>query len=374
MYRFFSLLLLLCFACGTSADEATADHSSDQKMPTINRTPWGESPAGQATLFTLTNNQGNTLRMTDYGGIITSITMDGVEMVIGFDEIAGYLAPNPYYGALIGRYGNRIANAKFSLDGQEYQLPANNNDNQLHGGPVGFDKQVWKAETRTTENAAIITLSHVSPDGDQGFPGELSISCEYAWTNDNELRLSYSATTTKNTIVNLTNHTYFNIGTSDTVRGHTLQLNADRYTPVDDELIPLGENEPVAGTPFDFTTAKPIGQDIRADHPQIALASGYDHNWELNDYDGSLREFALLTDPATGRKLRCFTTEPGVQIFTANFLPEKFSMRGQRALPPQGAICLETQHFPDSPNQENFKTPLLKAGDTYRTTTVYRFE
>lgn len=373
MYRFLPLLLLCC-ACSTPTDEAKTDYSTDQKMPTITQKAWGESSAGQATLFTLTNDQGNILKLTNYGGIITSIMVDEVEMVIGFDEIDGYLAPNPYYGALIGRYGNRIGEASFNIDGQVYQLPANNNGNQLHGGPVGFDKKVWQAETRTTEDAAIVTLSLVSPDGDQGFPGELTVSCEYTWNNDNELRLSYFATTTKNTIVNLTNHTYFNIGASDTVTGHTLRLNAERYTPVDDELIPFGENTLVAGTPFDFTTAKPIGQDIRADHPQIALANGYDHNWELSNYDGSLREFALLTDPATGRKLRCFTTEPGVQIFTTNFPPGKFPMRGQKDLPTYGAICLETQHFPDSPNQENFKTPLLKAGDTYQTTTVYRFE
>ncbi|MEM1358026.1 MAG: aldose epimerase family protein [Bacteroidota bacterium] len=374
MYRFLSFLFLLCCACGTPTSDATAEPPSDQKMPTISSIPWGESPTGPATLFTLTNDQGNTLSLTNYGGIITSIKVDGVEMVIGFDNIDGYLDLNPYYGALIGRYGNRIGDAKFSIDGQEYPLPANNNGNQLHGGPKGFDKQLWKADTQTTEEAAIVTLSYVSPDGDQGFPGELTVSCAYAWTNDNELRLTYTATTTKNTIVNLTNHTYFNIGTSDTITTHTLRLNAERYTPVNDELIPFGENELVAGTPFDFRAAKPIGQDIRADHPQIALANGYDHNWELSNYDGTLREFALLTDPATGRKLRCATTEPGVQIFTSNFPPGKFPMRGQQDLPTYGAICLETQHFPDSPNQENFKTPLLKVGDTYRTTTVYHFE
>ncbi|MEO0732324.1 MAG: aldose epimerase family protein [Bacteroidota bacterium] len=343
-------------------------------MPTISSQDWGDTPDGPASLFTLTNDRGNSLRLTNYGGIITSIIIDGTEMVVGFDKIDGYLAPNPYYGALIGRYGNRIANARFTLDSVTYELPANNNDNQLHGGPKGFDKYVWEADTATTETAASVTLSHLSPDRDQGFPGELTVRCRYEWTNDNELRLTYTATSTKNTIVNLTNHTYFNIGAADTMTAQTLQLNADYFTPVDDELIPLGENIPVAGTPFDFRRAKPIGQNIQSDHPQIALANGYDHNWALNDYDGTLREFALLTDPASGRKLRCFTTEPGVQIFTANFPAGQFSDRGGKDLLTYGAICLETQHFPDSPNQENFRTPVLNPGDTYSTTTVYRFE
>lgn len=330
---------------------------------------------GGVTIYTLTNAKGNTVKLTNYGGIITSIIVDGVEMVIGYDKFPSYLGEHPYYGALVGRYGNRIANARFSLDGETFELIPNNNGNQLHGGPKGFDKYIWEPSSRDTSDEAVsVTLRHVSPDGDQGFPGKLSVACTYTWTNDNELRLSYEATSTKNTIVNLTNHTYFNIGSADTITGQTLQLKADSYTPVNEELIPFGKNEPVAGTPFDFRQAKAIGQDIRADHPQVALANGYDHNWALNDYDGSLREFALLTDPASGRKLRCFTTEPGVQIFTANFTPGKFKGRGGKDLPTYGAICLETQHFPDSPNQEAFKTPLLKKGETYRTETVYRFE
>ena len=332
------------------------------------------TPQGAATLFTLTNSRGNRVKVINYGGIITSIMVEGTEMVVGFDEIAPYLEPNPYYGALIGRYGNRIANGRFTLDGETYELPVNNNGHQLHGGPQGFDKYIWQATTETTPEAAMVTLTHVSPDGDQGFPGELSVRCRYTWTNDNELKLSYTATTTKTTIVNLTNHTYFNISAADTMTAQLLQLNANHYTPVDTELIPLGENAPVAGTPFDFRTAKPIGQDIRADHPQIALANGYDHNWALNDYDGSLREFALLTDPASGRKLRCYTTEPGVQIFTANFPTGQFKDRGGKDLSTYGGICLETQHFPDSPNQAAFKTPVLRAGDTYQTETVYSFE
>lgn len=345
-------------------------------MPTVIGEAFGsiKSAGQESTLYTLTNDQGNTVKLTDYGGIITSIVVAGVEMVIGFDEIAGYLEEHPYFGALVGRYGNRIADAQFTLDGEAFKLEPNNNGNQLHGGPKGFDKHLWTGSTETTDDAVSVTLRHISPDGDQGFPGELTVSCTYTWTNDNELRLTYEATTTKNTIVNLTNHTYFNIGSEPTVENHTLRLDGDTYTPVNGNMIPLGRNAPVEGTPFDFRTAKPIGQDIAADHPQLKIPNGYDHNWAINGYDGSLREFAVVTDPASGRKLRCFTTEPGVQIWTTNFEPGQFKMRGGKDLPTHGAICLETQHFPDSPNQEAFQTPRLNAGATYRTETVYRFE
>lgn len=344
-------------------------------MPSIEKKDFGRTPAGQeATLYTLTNDHGNSLKVTDWGGIITSIVVDGVEMVIGYDALAPYLAENPYYGALIGRYGNRIAGAEFTLDGRKYSLAPNENGNQLHGGPRGFDKVRWSAETKTTDSAVSVILTHESPDGDQGFPGRLNVVCTYTWTNDNELKLDYEATADKDTIVNLTNHTYFNIGRQPTVDTYRLRLDADHYTPVDEAMIPFGKNEPVAGTPFDFLLAKPLGQDLRADHPQITRARGYDHNWALNNYDGTLREFALLTDPASGRQLRCFTTEPGVQVFTANFRPGQFTGRNGKNLPTYGAVCFETQHFPDSPNQEAFRTPRLNAGEVYRSQTIYRFE
>lgn len=373
--RFFPLLFLF-FACGGKdpSDATVAPTTNPSKMPTVTSQAWGNIPEGEVELFTLTNEAGNSVQVMNWGGIIQSIKIDEVEMVIGFDSLAGYQGSHPYFGALIGRYGNRIANASFELEDTTYQLTANENGNQLHGGPRGFDDYLWAADTTTTDSSAILRLSHVSPDGDMGFPGKLEVSCAYEWTNDNALRLHYEATTDKNTIVNLTNHTYFNIGGGGTILDQTLRLNADRYTPVSESLIPLGGHEEVAGTPFDFLTAQPIGQDIRADHPQIRLANGYDHNWVLNGYDGSLREFALLTDPASGRKLRCFTTEPGVQIFTANFPEGRFIVRGGTPMPKYGAICLETQHFPNSPNQENFQTPLLKVGEQYNTTTVYRFE
>ena len=369
------LALLILTACSTGRNEPTPPNKPDQGMPTITERPFGSVPEkGDATLYTLSNDAGNSVTITNYGGIITSIDYDGAEMVIGFDELDRYLEPYPYYGALIGRYGNRIANAQFTLDGETYNLVANEKSHQLHGGTDGFDKQLWRADTATTDDAATLTLTHTSPDGYMGFPGELTVECRYTWTNDNELRIDYEATSDKNTIINLTNHSYFNISDADTMTAITLELDADRYTPVNDELIPFGVHETVTGTPFDFTTAKPIGQDIRADHPQIQLANGYDHNWVLNGYDGSLREFATLTDPGSGRKLVCSTTEPGLQIFTTNFTPGQFSVRGGEPVKTYAAICLETQHFPDSPNQGNFQTPRLDAGQTYRTTTVYHFQ
>lgn len=342
-------------------------------MPSISAKAWGDSPTGPATLFTLTNDKGNLVRLTDYGGTITSIVVDKQEMVIGFEELSGYLGPNPYYGALIGRYGNRIARGRFSIGDKHYTLAVNNGPNSLHGGNQGFDKYVWQATIATTQSAATVTLHHVSPDGDEGYPGTLRVTCTYTWTNDNELRIDYTATTDKTTVVNLTNHAYFNLAGGGTVEQHTLKLAASAYVPTDETQIPLGETAPVAGTPFDFTTAKPVGQDLRANHPQIALANGYDHTWAVDGYDGSLREIAVLTEPASGRQLRCFTTEPGVQVFTANFQPGQFPGRDGDFLPTYGAICLETQHFPDAPNQEAFTTPLLQPGETYRTTTVYRF-
>ena len=370
-----SLLLLLLFCTNCGDDSATAPPGDEPtSMPQLTSAAFGTVPGqGPATLYTLTNDAGNSVKITDYGGIVTSINYDGAEMTVAFDDLAPYLDSFPYYGALIGRYGNRIADARFTLDGTTYDLVPNEKGNQLHGGTKGFDKYIWRADTNTTADAAVLTLRHTSPDGDMGFPGKLDVKVTYTWTNDNELKLDYEATTDEPTIVNLTNHTYFNISDADTMTAVVLQLDADAYTPVDEELIPFGKNEPVAGTPFDFRAGKPIGQDIRSDHSQVKQVNGYDHNWVLNNYDGSLRQFATLTDPVSGRRLTCSTTEPGLQIFTTNFTPGQFPARGGEPVKTYEAICLETQHFPDSPNQEGFATPRLDVGETYRTTTVYHF-
>ena len=344
-------------------------------MPTVTHAPWGNTPDGPVERYTLTNDWGNRVHVLNYGATVQSIRINGEEMVLGYTSIEGYLGKYPYYGALVGRYGNRIAGAHFTLDGSSYPLDANENGNQLHGGSVGFNRKLWAVTSSTTDDAAELTLAYTSPDGEMGFPGTLAVTCTYRWTNDNALHIHYTATTDRDTIVNLTNHSYFSIGGGGrSVLSQILYLDANRYTPVDQEQLPTGQNEEVTGTPFDFRTPKAVGQDIAADHPQIQLARGYDHNFVVNGYDGSLREFALLTDPASGRKLRCWTTEPGVQVFTTNFRPGEFTVGDGAPIAPHTGICLETQHFPDSPNQPNFATPVLKMGDTYNTTTVYRFE
>ncbi len=343
-------------------------------MPTHTQESWGDAPGGPVTRYTLTNDDGNTVSILDYGGIVQSIIVGGQEMVLGCDSLEGYLAPNPGYGATIGRYANRIANARFTLHGVSYSLVPNENGNQLHGGPEGFNSRLWKATPFDSDDATGLRLTYHSPDGEMGYPGTLDVTVTFTWTNDNELRIDYSATTDKDTVLNLTNHTYFNLGDKPTILDHTLELRADRYTPVNGQQLPTGELAEVTDTPFDFRTAKPVGRDIASDHPQVSAAGGFDHNFVVSGYDGSLREVAVLRDPATGRSLRTFTNEPGVQLFTTNFPTGKYHMRGGTPTPTHSGICLETQHFPDAPNQDNFATPLLKKGDTWNSTTVYRFE
>ena len=294
--------------------------------------------------------------------------------MLGFDELAGYLGKQPSFGALIGRYGNRIAHGRFVLEGTEYRLPTNWNGHTLHGGPEGFSSRIWRADTGSAEGEASVRLQRVSPDGEMGFPGTLTVNCTYSWSDNNELRIHYTATTDRPTVVNLTNHSYFRLGDAPTVLDHLLRIAADRYTPTDREQVPLGTIEPVADSPLDFRTEKQVGRDIAADHPQIELAGGYDHNYVVNDYNGELREIATVRSPTSGITLRCLTTEPGVQLFTANFAPGEFRMRGDTPVPVHGGICLETQHFPDAVNHEAFTTPLLRPGERYDTTTVYRFE
>lgn len=346
-------------------------------MPEIQKSPWGESPKGSVYLYTLTNAHGNTISITDYGATITSIKIDGAQMVLGYDELAGYLGDQPYFGATIGRYGNRIANGRFSLDGNHYQLPVNNGPNCLHGGTDGFDKRVWSArEVNQGGMTNNLRMELVSPDGDQGFPGEVVVIVFFRWTDDNSLHIEYQARTDKPTILNLTNHAYFNIGDGADVLGQTLELKSDHFVPIDEHAIPLGHLAEVAGTPFDFRTPKPIGQDIAADHPQIKIAGGFDHTWVLPEGRSCslTAPIATVTDPATGRKLHCGTSEPGVQVFTANFTAGQFSGRDHTPLPPHSAICLETQHFPDSPNQETFPSTLLRPGEVFISHTDYRFE
>jgi len=344
-------------------------------MPTITSSSWGKTPEGPVHLYTLTNAHGNTVSITNYGATITSIKIDGAEMVLGYDELEGYLDDQPYFGATIGRFGNRIANGQFSIGDESYQLPINNGPNCLHGGTEGFDKRIWQMAKAVVDGEERLVFQLLSPDGDQGFPGELNVMVLFRWTDDNELIIKYTAFTDKQTVINLTNHAYFNIGDGATVLDQTLELKADHYVPINEHSIPLGHLAEVTGTPFDFSTAKPLGQDIALDHPQLKIAGGYDHTWALSDVESDNPvPFAVVTDPATGRKLHCATTEPGVQVFTANFASGQFSGRNHTPLPPHSAICLETQHFPDSPNQEAFPSTLLRPGETFTSVTSYRFE
>lgn len=343
---------------------------------------YGTTAAGAAVdAYTLTNASGMEVKIITYGGIITSIRVpdrDGslADVTLGFDTLAGYEGRHPYFGALVGRYGNRIGGAKFSLDGTEYKLAANDGPNSLHGGLKGFDRAIWTAKEIKGDADVGLELSSVSVDGDEGYPGNLSVTVVYTLTADNSLRIEYRATTDKTTVVNLTNHTYFNLAGngSGTVYNHIIQINADHYTPVNEKLIPTGEIAPVEGTPFDFRIPKQIGGGIRSGDAQMVRGRGYDHNFVINRQDdSSLAKTAWVYDPSTGRSMEVWTTEPGVQFYTANFLDGTLVGSSGGMYRQGDALCLETQHFPDSPNQPNFPSTILKPGDSYKSTTVYKF-
>ncbi len=347
----------------------------------MSREPFGTLPDGTAIeLFTLRNPSGMEVKVTNYGGIITELKVpdrDGKldDVVLGYSSIDGYLKSSPYFGAIIGRYGNRIGNAQFKLDGQTYKLPANDGSNTLHGGTTGFDKVVWQAEPFERAGERGIVFTHTSPDGDQGFPGALEARVTYTLTDQNELKFDYHATTDKPTVVNLTQHTYFNLagdGSGD-VLGHELTINADRYTPVDKGLIPTGELASVEGTPLDFRTKTAIGARINSDHEQIKLGGGYDHNYVLNRSGEGLQLAARVEEPMTGRVMEVHTTEPGLQFYSGNFLDGSITGKNGHVYNKRNGFCLETQHYPDSPNHPAFPTTTLKPGETYTSQTVYTF-
>lgn len=332
--------------------------------------------------YTLTSASGMEVRVITYGGIITSLRvpdrngqLDNV--VLGFDNLSDYETKNTYFGALIGRYGNRIAGGKFSLEGATYTLPANNGPNSLHGGDRGFDKVVWSAEEVPGDTDAGLMLRYLSPDGEQGYPGNLTVTVVYTVTAANELRIAYSATTDRTTIVNLTQHSYFNLAGngSGTIYNHLLWIDADQYTPVDASLIPTGELAAVTGTPFDFRAPKEIGAGIRSGDQQVVYGRGYDHNWVFNRSQGDALQSpgARVYEPQSGRIMEVLTTEPGVQFYSGNFL-DGTAVGSSGGLYRQGdGLCLETQHYPDSPNHENFPSTVLTPEDTYESTTIYRF-
>ena len=346
--------------------------------------PFGEVDGQPVERYTLTNANGIEVVILTYGGIIQSIRVpdrDGAmaNVVLGFDTLDEYVASSPYFGAITGRYANRIAGGQFTLDGQTYQLPVNNPPNSLHGGEKGFDKRVWTASEGSSPDGPSLVLTYTSPDGEEGYPGTLDVTVTYTLTDNNELRIDYHATTDAPTVVNLTNHSYFNLAGegSGTIYDHVLQLNASAFTPVDETLIPTGEIAPVAGTPFDFTRPKPIGQDIRdGSSEQILIGRGYDHNFVIDRPEGddtSLVQVARVVDPESGRVLEVASTEPGVQLYTGNFLDGTFAGTSGKVYRQGDGFCLETQHFPDSPNQPDFPSTELRPGEEYTSTTVFAF-
>jgi aldose 1-epimerase len=347
----------------------------------LKRQPFGKTPAGEEVeLYTLTNGKGMEAAVATFGAIVVSLTAPDrsgnfEDVVLGFDSLDGYTARHPYFGAVVGRYGNRIANGRFALGGAEYTLARNNGENHLHGGLRGFDKAVWKARDAGTADAPRLELSYVSKDGEEGYPGNLSVTVAYSLTQANELRIDYTAATDKETVVNLTNHSYFNLagqGNGDILK-HRVTLNADRFTPVDAGLIPTGELRAVEGTPFDFRKPMEIGARIAAGEEQVVRGGGYDHNFVLNGGGGALSLAARVSEPGSGRVMEVLTTEPGVQFYTGNFLDGTLRGKGGKVYGHRYGFCLETQHFPDSPNKPDFPSTVLKPGETYRTTTVYRF-
>lgn len=337
------------------------------------------TPAGEAvTLFCLDNGNGMSVDIINFGGIITSIRVpdrDGqlADVALGFDTLEPYLGAAPYFGALIGRFGNRIADGRFELDGQVFQLDVNNAPNHLHGGVTGFDKVIWYPTPFVTEDDAGLKLFYFSRNGDQGYPGNLQVTVTYRLSRNNELLVDYHATTDAATPINLTQHSYFNLSGAGDILGHEMWIDADAITPVNANLIPTGELMPVAGSVFDFKSPKPVGQDIDADHEQLAFAGGYDHNYVLNKaQQGLLTLAARVTEPVSGRVLEVLTEEPAVQFYAGNFLDGSLAARGN-VYSRRSGLCLEPQHFPDSPNQPNFPSVILQPGDEYTTRTIFRF-
>lgn len=365
-----------------------ASHASSLSAasPSITMTPFGLTPdQREASLYSLKNANGLQADITDLGAIVVRLLVPDRagklgDVVLGFSSVTPYPTQTAYFGALIGRIGNRVAGGEFTLDGKKYNLAKNNSPQgipcHLHGGLVGFDKVFWHATPVITQGEPSLRLTYTSKDGEEGYPGNLQVTVTYTLTNDNGLRIEYQATTDKATPVNLTNHSYFNLrgeGDGD-VLGHLLMLNASKYTPVRPGLIPNGQIVPVAGTPFDYTTFHAIGERVNAVNEQIKLGGGYDHNWVLDVTNpGSLAKAAEVREPSTGRLMEVWTTEPGVQFYCGNFLDGTLIGKSGRKYLHRGGFCLETQHFPDSPNQPGFPTIILHPGETYRTTTVYRF-
>jgi len=369
------------YGCGTETNRADEMQTEQRSRVTVTREAFGQLPDGtRIDAFTLTNANGMVVRAITYGGIITSLRVPDRagqfdDVVLGYDDLAGYVENNPYFGAIIGRYGNRIAGGRFTLDGQTYTLATNDGPNHLHGGITGFDKVVWGAESFQKGDSAGVVFSYASPDGEEGYPGNLDVRVTYTLTNANELVFDYYAVTDKPTPVNLTQHSYFNLagdGSGD-ILGHQLTINADHFTPVDSTFIPTGAIAPVAGTPFDFRTPAAIGARIDQDDEQLRYGLGYDHNFVLNRGDSTATHAAQVYEPQTGRLLDVYTTEPGIQFYAGNFLDGSITGKAGHVYHYRNGFCLETQHFPDSPNKPEFPSTILRPGDEYRSRTSYVF-
>jgi aldose 1-epimerase len=381
----FSLQMLVVIALLVSllvGSACFALAASSAAKPAIKKEAFGKTTEGKPVdVYTLTNSHGLEARVMNFGGILLSLRVPDRngkldDVVLGFDSLAPYFTNGPNFGSIIGRYANRIANGKFILDGVEYTLPKNNGPNTLHGGVKGFDKVLWQAEpSENNSKDGALVLRYTSKDGEEGFPGNLKTMVTYTLTDSDELAIDYEATTDKPTPVNLTSHGYFNLagqGTGD-VLAHELLISADRFTPVDKNLIPTGELRPVKGTPLDFTKANPIGAGISDNYEQLVLAHGYDHNFVINRKGPGLELAARVHEPSTGRILEISTTEPGVQLYSANFLDGTITGKQGRVYKQHYAFCLEAQHFPDSPNHPSFPSTILRPGQTYHSRTVYKF-
>jgi aldose 1-epimerase len=381
---FAAAIVAIAMLTGGAAAHAARHHRGGQ-IPGITKEPFGTTGGQQVDLYTLTNRNGMQVKIMTYGGVVQSIQVPDrhgnmANVTLGFPTLADYVAnftgSSTYFGALIGRYANRIGGAKFTLDGVTYNLPANNGPNTLHGGPTGFNTKVWTAtEVPGPAGGPGLKLSLDSPDGDNGFPGNVHVDVIYSLTNHNALRMDYSATTDKDTVINLTNHAYFNLTGEGTgsIEGEFLKINASHYTPVDSTLIPTGSIDPVAGTPLDFTHPTPIGARIRSGFQQLVLAHGYDHNFVLDRSGPGLFDAAKAFDPVSGRTLTVRTTEPGVQFYSGNFLDGSLVGTSGNTYRQGDGFTLETQHFPDSPNKPQFPTTELKPGETFSSTTEYKF-
>lgn len=372
--------------CSPASNSTSESSSEPMNNSTITKDSFGNMPDGTPIeIYTLHNANGMEARICTYGGIVVSLTAPDRngkfdDIVLGFDTLGGYTSDSylkacPYFGALIGRYGNRIGGAKFTLEGQAYTLAANNGPNSLHGGIKGFDKVVWTAKPEVTPDGPSLQLTYLSKDGEEGYPGNLNVTAVYTLSNEKELKLQFTATTDKPTVCNLTHHSYFNLrgqGNGD-ILGHEVYINSDKTTPVDSGLIPTGDFASVEGTPFDFRTPTTIGARIDDPNTQLRYGPGYDHNWVINKPLGELGLMARVTEPESGRVMEVLSDQPGLQFYSGNFLDGTITGKDGKVYPVHAAFCMEPQHYPDSPNKPQFPSTELKPGETYHNTIIYRF-